>query len=174
MSPAECGISTSKVFENFREGRNSPQNRQLPVFVRYLCGITWPQKYSSDFRGMPDLQKYSSDIRQFLHHQWEGGLSPNPTQRYLNQLKWRSWGDELVSRRRRTSTSPQREPKNVKIAEIAVSAEFLRGWGWRTGPLPPQRQPKFFKISFIFCFIISIQQYSLIFEVLKAATWFSR
>ena len=38
----ECGISTSKVFENFREGRNSPQIRQLPVFVRYLCGIAWP------------------------------------------------------------------------------------------------------------------------------------
>ena len=157
MSIPDFGLSILKVFKNFREGRNSPQNRQLPVFVRYLCGIAWPQKYSSDFRGMPDLQKYSSDIRQFLHHQWEGGLSP-----------------KLVSRRRRTSTSPQREPKIVKIAEIAVSAEFLRGWGWRTGPLPPQRQPKFVKISFIFCFIISIQQYSLIFEVLKAATWFSR
>ena len=30
-----------------------------------------------------------------------------------------------MSRRRRTSTSPQREPKKVKIAEIAISAEFL-------------------------------------------------
>ena len=68
---------------------------------------------------MPDLQKYSSDIRQFLHHQWEGGLSP-----------------KLVSRRRRTSTSPQREPKIVKIAEIAISAEFLRGLGWRTVEAP--------------------------------------
>ena len=39
QSEPECGISTSKVFENFREGRNSPKNRQLPVFVRYSCGI---------------------------------------------------------------------------------------------------------------------------------------
>ena len=69
---------------------------------------------------------------------------------------------------------PQRKPKIVKIADIAVFAEFLRGWGWRTGPLQPQRQPKFVKISLIFCFIVLIQQYSLIFEVLKAATWFSR
>ena len=40
-------------------------------------------------------------------------------------------------------------------------------------PCHPQRQPKFVKISVIFNFIISIQQYSLVFEVfevLKAAS----
>ena len=39
MTTPVFGLSISKVFENFREGRNSPQNRQLPVFVRYSCGI---------------------------------------------------------------------------------------------------------------------------------------
>ena len=72
---------------------------------------------------------------------------------------------QIVPRRRRTSTFPQRQPKIVKIGEIAVPAYCPRGGGCH-----PQRQPKFVKISVIFNFIISIQQYSLVFEVLKAAS----
>ena len=68
---------------------------------------------------------------------------------------------------------PRGSLKLLKLGSLPFLPSVLEEEVEDKDPCHPQRQPKFVKISDIYNFIISIQQYSLVFEVLKAASWFS-